>query len=373
VNPDPHEETLEPGAVLDRYEIVRRVATGGMGSVWLARLRGKHGFEKLVAIKTILPQYAKDEHFRRMFLDEARLSSRLEHANVAQILDLGEHDGALYIAFEWVEGRSLEQLCQQHESGRLPIEAALRVVADVCAGLHAAHELTDEQGNALNVVHRDMTPNNVLVSPRGFAKIIDFGVAKARGRLAGETRSGIVKGTPQYMAPEQLRADPIDRRADVWAAGAVLYRVVSGKPPFADRFELEAFIRKRAELAPLPDTIPSDVREIVGRALQRDRDDRYATADEMRVAIERVIQTATGRAELARAFGGETRTTSIVPSAAPISTPDELPFAETKTALPSVATTRSSDETKKLKIALAVAIAIAAVAVGVACWALFAS
>ena len=289
----PNPEELGPGSKLDRYEIVRAVAQGGMGAVWLGRLGGKHGFEKLVALKTILPALAADRRFHDMFLDEARISQRLVHANVAQILDLGEHAGTTFIVFEWVEGSSLETICRtcQQRDEPLPLTVLLRVIADVCAGLHAAHELTDDAGESLQVVHRDVTPENVLVSDGGIAKIIDFGIAKARSRLAGDTRSGLVKGTPQYMAPEQASGSEVDRRADIWALGAVLYRALSGGPPFANREEVASFILNKDPLRELPASVPADVRSIVARAMERYPTDRYATADAMRVELEAAIRS----------------------------------------------------------------------------------
>ena len=157
---------LAPGSRLDRYELLYPLAQGGMGSVWGARMRGKHGFEKLVALKTILPQHAADPRVRQMFLDEARIASRIDHENVARILDLGEERDVLYLVMEWVDGDSLANL--EHAARRaktpLPVGLAVHLVAGVCAGLHAAHELTDARGARLGVVHRDVSPQNVLVS-----------------------------------------------------------------------------------------------------------------------------------------------------------------------------------------------------------------
>jgi len=288
---------LGPGSRLDRYEIVRAVAQGGMGAVWLGRFAGAHGFAKQVAIKTILPEFAADRRFHGMFLDEARISSRLEHANVAQILDLGEHEGTLYIAFEWVEGSSVEQICRIAERrGRpVPLPILLRIVADACAGLHAAHELTDERGERLQVVHRDVTPDNILVRGDGCVKVIDFGVAKAKDRIAGDTRSGLVKGTPEYMAPEQACGNAVDRRADVWSLGAVLYRALAGGPPFPTRDELAAFIVAKRDIGPLPPAVPEPVRAIVSEAMQRFPGDRYATAEDLRRALDAAM-IATGAA-----------------------------------------------------------------------------
>ena len=290
-------DELAVGARIDRYDVVRHVARGGMGSVWLGRLQGKHGFEKLVAIKTIRQELAAEARFKAMFLDEARITARLQHANVAQVLDVGEHASMIYIVFEWVAGKSLEAVCRESEADGHGVDVAfaLRTMAEVCAGLHAAHELNDDDGHPLNVVHRDVSPMNVLVGEGGFAKLIDFGVAKARDRVAPETRSGIVKGTPQYMAPEQAMGQDVDRRADVWAAGATLYRVLAGRPPFADRDELAAFIGGRP-LKELPESVDADVREIVAKAMEREASDRYPTTNAMRAALERALHSAAVRA-----------------------------------------------------------------------------
>src|SRR5581483_11740872 len=187
---------LVPGYYLDRYELLCPIAEGGMAQVWVARLRGKHGFEKFVAIKTILPKFQTDERFQKMFLDEARIASRIEHPNVAQILDVGEQHDITYLVMEWVDGDSLSRLYRalRKKGMTLPLHVLLRVVADACAGLHEAHE----QG----VVHRDVSPQNILVSQRGVAKVIDFGIAKARDSAVGvETNAGLLKGKIHYMAP----------------------------------------------------------------------------------------------------------------------------------------------------------------------------
>jgi len=226
--------SLEPGTVLDRYELLCTVARGGMAHVWLGRFKGKHGFEKLVAVKTILPEHALDARFRNMFLDEARIASGIEHPHVAKILDLGEWRECLYLVMEYVDGDSLSRLRRSIEKRghKLPLPIALRVLADVCAGLHAAHELRGEDGALLGVVHRDVSPQNVLIPTNGVSKLIDFGVAKARHRLGEETSAGFAKGKSRYMSPEQALAKPVDRRADLFAVGAMAYEMFAGAAPY---------------------------------------------------------------------------------------------------------------------------------------------
>ncbi|HEV3191920.1 MAG TPA: serine/threonine-protein kinase [Polyangiaceae bacterium] len=308
--PPEAESHLVPGYRLDRYELLCPIGTGGMASVWIARLLGKHGFEKLVAIKTILPRYARDPRFQQMFLDEARIASRIDHPNVAQILDLGDHQGVLFLAMEWVDGEALYKLARAvHETGvTFPPGVALRIVAEVCAGLHAAHELRDRDGSPLGIVHRDVSPHNILIGDQGVAKIIDFGIAKARDRVAGDTETGSFKGKVKYMAPEQaLSPRSTDRRADLWAVGAVLYFLISGRTPYGSDNDIATLARLASGKPPLPlpAQIPAAVRVVVQRALAWNANDRYSTADELRKATEdamRELHVMTTSADVAAFF-----------------------------------------------------------------------
>jgi len=211
-----------------------------MATVWVARVQGKHGFEKLVAVKTILPHLANDPGFRDMFLDEASIASRIRHPNVADIVDLGEEAGTLYMVIEWINGDSWSKLHAAVQAAKqpFPVPILLRIAADACAGLHAAHELSDENGARLDVVHRDVTPQNVLVTIGGVTKVIDFGIAKALDRSAEATQTGMLKGKAQYMAPEQVRSKNVDRRADLWAIGTILYQYLSGHLPYEGKNDL---------------------------------------------------------------------------------------------------------------------------------------
>jgi len=290
---DSPDNTLVPGFKLDRYELLCPIASGGMASVWLARLRGKRGFEKLFAIKTIKTELIADPHFQEMFLDEARIASRIVHPNVAQILELGEQDDILYLVMEYVDGDSLAKVNRLtiKKGSALPPGISLRIVAEVCAGLHAAHQLKDEQGESLNVVHRDVSPQNILLTTAGVAKVIDFGLVKARNRSAGETQSGVVKGKIRYMAPEQVSSRPIDHRADVWAAGMVLYELVTGHTPYPHDDDLEV-VKKLMSEEPLPPfdvALPPQIEKILMKAIVKDPEGRYASCSAMRRAIEAAI------------------------------------------------------------------------------------
>ena len=267
-----------------------------MASVWIARQRGKHGFEKLVAIKTILPQYASDERFRQMFLDEARIASRIEHFNVARTLDLGEEHDVLYLVMEYIDGDSLSKLRRSCAKAGIavPHSILLRILADACSGLHEAHELKGQDGRPLDIVHRDISPHNILVGTKGAAKVIDFGIAKARDRMAGETNAGVLKGKIQYMAPEQALGRPVDRRADLWAVGATMYHLLTGKPPYeADNTlgTLHLLTSGRPPL-PLPPSVHPSIAAVARKALTSAPEARYQTAAQMRDAMEAAMVEA---------------------------------------------------------------------------------
>jgi serine/threonine-protein kinase len=267
-----------------------------MAEAWVARLQGKFGFEKLVAIKTILPKYAADPRFQRMFLDEARIASRIEHTNVAQILDLGDEHDVLYLVMEWVDGDGLSKLHRavEKKGARLPHGILLRIIADTCGGLHAAHELRGADGALLGVVHRDVSPQNILVSTRGVAKLIDFGVAKAKDRVAGDTNTGLLKGKILYMAPEQALGRPVDRRADIWAVGVLLHHLLSGQPPYEGANPLATLhlLTSGKPPPPLPRSVPKPIVEVVARALSHAPDDRPSSAAELQDALERAMVAA---------------------------------------------------------------------------------
>ena len=305
---------LRSGGRIDRYQLICPIARGGMGAVWLARVQRIGGFDKFFALKVVLPELAEDDRFRAMFLDEARIVSLVVHSNVASIVDVGEEAGTLYLAMEWVDGDSLHLLQRTLETKqqRIPVGIVLRVVAQVCAGLHAVHEARDRSGKLLDVVHRDLSPHNILLSAEGDAKLIDFGIAKARDRIFETTTGGDLKGRARYMAPEQARAEDVDRRADIWAVGAVLYFLLEGKAPFDaenDVTVLISLVRGAPPPRPTAD-VPSGVIDVVMRCLSIDRAKRYATAADVESALEQAMRDAhlaTSTSDVAAFVGSKLR------------------------------------------------------------------
>ena len=286
--------TLGAGSALGRYELLLPVAQGGMATVWAARMKGTRGFAKIVAIKTMLPALSTDSRFEKMFLSEAEIASRIKHPNVCEILDLGEQDGVLYLVMEWIDGESLVTLlsdCQRQER-RVPYGVAARLGINAARGLHAAHELKDDAGELFGVVHRDVSPHNILVTHDGIVKIVDFGVAKAVARSDHQaTNTGHLKGKVQFMAPEQAFCDEVVRRTDVFALGIVLYQITTGAHPFRADNELATLARiTSAEPVPAPTTLvpdyPKELSLVVERALAKERDERFATMSDLARALE---------------------------------------------------------------------------------------
>jgi len=273
------------------YEVLLCIARGGMATVWAARQHGARGFNRLVALKTVLPELSEPE-FEKMFLDEARVAARIHHPNVCEIFELVEHQGMLALSMEWVDGETLNTIINSRENEPLDPRVAAHILAQAAAGLHAAHELKDENGVAMQLVHRDVSPQNVLISRAGHVKVTDFGVAKALGDSREETAVGRVKGKLSYMSPEQAESKPVDRRSDVFALGVVLYLATVGFHPFrrANEKRDDQYMRLLVGDYRRPSSIiagyPKDLEAIVVRALNRDPKDRYATADEMRLRLQ---------------------------------------------------------------------------------------
>lgn len=281
-----------------RYAIQGEIATGGMATVHHGRLLGPAGFTRGVAIKRLHPQYARDPDFVAMFLDEARLASRILHPNVVPILDVVAESGELFLVMEFVPGESLGKLFRRTPEG-VPLNIALSIAVGMLEGLHAAHEARGEDGKPLRIVHRDVSPQNVLLGLDGVARLIDFGVAKASGNSTA-TRDGQIKGKVAYMSPEQIRAEPVDRRADLYAMSVVLWEMLTGKRLFAeaDSDLARMHLALNGEIPPPSRTRPELAREldeIVLRGLSRDPAQRFASARDMAQALERVAQPAAAR------------------------------------------------------------------------------
>ncbi|OQX67764.1 MAG: hypothetical protein B6A08_13870 [Sorangiineae bacterium NIC37A_2] len=283
---------VRAGLVLGRYELLVPIAAGGMAQVWAARMRGARQFQKIVAVKTMLPKLSDDAQFEQMFLDEASLASQVRHPNAVEILDLGDQDGVLYLVMEWIEGVPLNQLMKAAKPvGGIPHKVATRITINACAGLHAAHELKDDKGQSVGLVHRDVSPQNLLVTYDGVTKVVDFGVAKATALGGGATVAGQVKGKVSYMAPEQVNGEGLDRRADVFALGIVLYALTTGKHPFRRESEagtMFAICSPDPVVPPskvVPD-YPPELEQIVLCALEKDRNKRFSTCDEMLRALD---------------------------------------------------------------------------------------
>jgi serine/threonine protein kinase len=300
---------------LGRYRLVRRLAVGGMAEVYLAVAEGLSGFEKRVVVKRLLPQHAKEGELLAMFLDEARLVATLRHPNIGEVYDVGAEGGDYFFAMEHIPGRDVRDLLSTRYGQPLPLAEALAIVIGVAAGLHCAHEQRDDQGHLLDIVHRDISPSNVLVSAAGQVKLIDFGVAKW-GAQRTETRHGVLKGKCAYMSPEQCRAEPLDRRSDVFSLGVLLYELTTGSRPFSgdNDFETMTAIVRGAVEPPSARLrgYPPALEPIVMKALAPRREDRHATAQELSRALtavaaaEGVNPSAAGLAELlASSFGDE--------------------------------------------------------------------
>ena len=286
---------IQGGCVLGRYELLMPIATGGMAIVWAARLRGSRGFQKIVAIKTIRPEMSADPSFEAMLLDEASLASRIRHPQVVEILDLGEENGVPYIVMEWINGESLLVVMKEAAaSGGIPLPVSVRLGTQLCAGLHAAHELRNDEGELVGLVHRDVSPQNVLVTRDGVAKLVDFGIAKAIGRAAGETMAGKVKGKTAYLSPEQARGGSVDRRSDVFATGTLLYAMTTGKHPFRGVNDFTTLTNLVAEQPPprpskfLPG-FPPQLEKVIMTALEKDPARRFQTANDMLRELDRSL------------------------------------------------------------------------------------
>jgi serine/threonine protein kinase len=294
--------TIEPGQHIGRYEVITPIAHGGMAVVHAVRLESIAGFGKLLAMKVLLPHLCADREFVDMFLDEARIASAVQHPNVVQVFELGEEEGLPYLVMELLRGKSLSatvrRVRQSHHD--VPLGALLSILARAAEGLHAAHETRDELGNRLGIVHRDVSPQNIHVGYDGHVKVVDFGIAAARGRTT-RTRSGHIKGKFQYLAPEQVSRDrPVDRRADVWALGVVAWELITGRRLFsADDDATTLWNVMNKEIMPLRTVaahVPNAISHAIATALERDPERRLSSAAELARVFDDVARGLGGGA-----------------------------------------------------------------------------
>jgi serine/threonine-protein kinase len=286
---------------IGRYTLFREVAHGGMATVHLGRLRGAGGFARTVAIKRLHPPFARNPEFVSMFLDEARLAARIQHPNVVPVLDVVAAEKELFLVMDYVHGESLATLLKRARASRIGVPARIvyGIIIDLLYGLHAAHEARSERGDPLEIVHRDVSPQNVLVGVDGVARVLDFGIAKAAERIHASTRSGQLKGKLAYMAPEQVATQQVDRRTDVYAAAVVLWEALTGERLFP-QLETGALIaqiltREHAPPSRYHKDLPAAIDAAVMRGLARDPAHRFATARDMAAELEHVGSPATPR------------------------------------------------------------------------------
>jgi serine/threonine protein kinase len=290
--PPPYEpEANRSGARFGKYRLIREIAVGGMAKIYLAAIDGPGGFSKMCVVKRILPEHSHFDEFSRMFVTEARVAALLNHPHIVQVFDFGQVASEYYIAMEWVDGTSLEVLMQKAISqGVIPgTRFALRVAVPLCEALSYAHAAKLPDGPDLNLVHRDLTPGNVLLAHNGVVKLTDFGVVKV-SLGADQTSVGVVKGKFAYMSPEQVRGDPIDKRSDIYALGIIMYELVTGQWLFRRTQLTEVITAVSLGKIPPPSNIapdiPKEMERIIMKALSVDPANRYANARDMLLDIE---------------------------------------------------------------------------------------
>ena len=278
-----------------KYRVLRKLDAGGMAEVFLGEAEALKGFKRRVAIKRILPHLTKNKRFVQMFLDEARLSLQLQHANIVSVFDIGKADNTFFIVMEFIDGCNLNQImAHSRRKGRLiPLEQAVYIVREVCEGLSYAHDQRDiETGRPLGIVHRDVSPPNILISQRGEIKLVDFGLAKATSQLE-TTDPGVVKGKFSYLSPEAASGIEVDRRADIFAAGIILWELVTGRRLFYGENDYQTVeLVRQANVPPMAvanPNVPEELEVILLKALAKNPDDRYQTASDFGEALTRFL------------------------------------------------------------------------------------
>ncbi|AEI68171.1 serine/threonine protein kinase [Corallococcus macrosporus] len=285
---------MKKPTLFGKYLLLERINVGGMAEVFIAKAFGVEGFERILAIKKILPTMAEDEEFITMFIDEARISVQLNHANIVHINELGKHDDTYFIAMEYVAGRDVRTMLERYRRRKeiMPTAQAVFIASKICDGLDYAHRKKDARGQDLHIIHRDVSPQNVLISYEGEVKVIDFGIAKAANR-SQKTQAGILKGKFGYMSPEQVRGMPIDRRSDIFAVGVLLYEMLTGEKLFVGESDFSTLEKVRNAEVPLPSefnpSIPQGLEKVVLKALTREPEDRYQWASDMAEDLMRFL------------------------------------------------------------------------------------
>jgi len=280
----------------DRYRVIRKLDSGGMAEVYLGEAESLHGFKKKVAIKRVLPELAQNRQFIAMFLDEARISLHLNHANIVQVFDIGVADDTYFIVMEYVDGVNLKHILEatRQRGFPAPVPVGVYIMIEVCKALSYAHELNDESGKLKGLVHRDVSPPNVLLSLRGEVKLVDFGLAKAVGQLE-HTDPGVIKGKFSYLSPEAVAQEEVDARADIFAAGILLWEILTNERLFLGDTDLETVNLVRQAHVPsvvnLNSQVPPALERVIRRALSRDRNQRYQTAREFGDALAEILFT----------------------------------------------------------------------------------
>jgi serine/threonine-protein kinase len=288
------ENRLKDARRFGKYTLIDRIAVGGMAEIFLARQAGLEGFEKTIVIKRIRPHLSNQKSFVKMFLNEAKLAAQLNHPNIVQIYDLGKISDSYFIAMEYIFGRDMRRIIPKADGMGIPFPMvyALKIASSVCEGLYYAHQKTDIYGNPLNIVHRDVTPENIFVSFDGTVKVLDFGIAKAANQIE-QTKAGEIKGKLSYMSPEQCMGKPLDHRSDIFSLGVVLYEWITGFKLFTGESEVGILksITEGKIYAPsyFKADIPEAVEKILMKALEKDREKRYQGAWDMQYDIDQFL------------------------------------------------------------------------------------
>jgi tetratricopeptide (TPR) repeat protein len=280
--------SLQPEEKTARYQLLERIAVGGMAELYRARVRGEQGFEKLVAVKKILPHLTGEEDLVNAFIEEAKLAALLQHPNIVQIFDFGRLDGSYFIAMEYLHGQDLSRMMQTADRKNQPIGlgASLHLIGQICEGLDYAHHLTDTHGTALNIIHRDISPQNIFITREGQVRIIDFGIAKAASQNT-MTQAGVIKGKAAYMSPEQAAGENVDLRSDLFSVGILLFELITRRHLFeGNTFQVLARLRKFRPAEVLTAEVPEALQPVLSRALARNPDDRYPSAARFRADLE---------------------------------------------------------------------------------------